>query len=87
MAVFDALPSGAGRLAVAGVTATELAREYRAAAGSIDPLLDAPTARVLDVVVADLEAAPNAADDLADDERGALDALHAAVPYLTLEVV
>ena len=69
LAVFDTLPSGPGRLAVAGVAAAELAHEYRAVAGSIDPLLDAPTARVLDVVIADLEAVPTAAGELADDER------------------
>ena len=87
LAVFDTLPSGPGRLAVAGVAAAELAHEYRAVAGSIDPLLDAPTARVLDVVIADLEAVPTAAGELADDEHAALDALQAAAPYLTLGVV
>ena len=87
LVAFDALPSGPGRPAVAGVAAAELAREYRVVAGSIDPLLDAPTAHALDVVIADLEAAPTAAGELADDEHAALDVLHAVAPYLALGVV
>ena len=86
LAVFDALPTGPGRLAAAAVAAAELERHYRAVADSIDPLLDAPTARVLELVIADLTAAPTPTGELADDERAALEALHAAAPLLTLEV-
>lgn len=86
LGTFDALPSGPGRLAVAGVAAAELVRDYRVVTDSIDPLLDAPTARVLELVIADLEAAPTPTGELADDERAALEALHAAAPFLTLGV-
>jgi hypothetical protein len=86
LAMFDALPSGSGRLAVADVAATELAREYRTALAAIDPLLDAPTARVLALVVADLEAAQGTAGELTDDERAALDELRAAAPFPSLVV-
>jgi len=86
LATFDALPSGPGRLAVAGVVAPELARQYRAVSDAIDPMIDAPTHRVLELVIGDLEAPPTPTGDLTDDERAALDALHAAAPVLTLGV-
>ena len=75
------LPSGPGRLAVADVAAAELTREYRAALEAVDPLLDAPTVRVLSLVVADLDAAPGVTSGLSDDETAALDALRAATPF------
>ena len=86
LAAFDALPSGPGRLAAAGVAAAELARHYRVVTDSIDPLLDAPTARVLELVIADLETAPTPTGELDDDEQAALEALQAAVPFLTVGV-
>ena len=79
--VFDALPSGPGRLAVADLAATGLGRAYRTALAPIDPLLDAPTARLLMLVVADLEVGPTPSSGLTDDERIALDALDAAAPF------
>jgi hypothetical protein len=86
LAVFDALTSGPGRLAVTDHVAAELARDYRAALASIDPLLDAPTASVLTLVLADLDAVSHTSDGLVDDERQALDALFAAAPFPTLGV-
>jgi hypothetical protein len=78
LATFDALESGAGRLAVVDHAAVELAREYRAALTTIDPLLDAPTVRVLTLVLADLGAPPRTVDALTDDELVALEALRSA---------
>jgi hypothetical protein len=86
LAAFDVLPVGPGRLAVVGFAAAELAREYRAVLTTIDPLLDAPTAGVLTLVLADLDAVTHTSDNLADDERLALDALLAAAPFPTREV-
>jgi hypothetical protein len=86
LAMFDALSSGAGRLAVADFVVTELAREYRAALATIDPLLDAPTAEVLTQIFADLDAVSRTPPGLADDERLALDALCDASPFPTLGV-
>jgi hypothetical protein len=85
LAMFDALRSGPGRLAVADFVASALAREYRSALAAIDPLLDAPTARVLTLVLTDLEIPERAAGGLTDDERLALEALQGA-PFPTLEV-
>jgi hypothetical protein len=78
LATFDALPSGAGRLAVADHVTTELAREYQAALTAIDPLLDAPTARVLALVLADPDAPQRTVGPLSDPEQLALDALQSA---------
>ena len=64
----------------------ELAHEYQAALTAIDPQLDAPTARVLALVLADLDAPQHMVGSLTDDERVALEALHAAAPLLTLGV-
>ncbi len=85
--MFDALPSGPGRLAVAGVAAAELAREYRAVADSIDPLLDAPTARVLELVIADLEAVADTQPASSPTTNGPHSMrCSAAAPFLTLGV-
>lgn len=78
LATFDALPSGAGRMAVADYVTTELAREYQAILAAIDPLLDAPTARVLALVLADLDVAQPRVGPLADAEQLALEALQSA---------
>ena len=86
LAMFDALPSGPGRLAVAGIAVTELARHYGDARATIDPLLDAPTSRVLALVLADLEPTPIATSELDDGERVALDALRDASPFQVLGV-
>jgi hypothetical protein len=86
LAMFDALPSGAGRLAVADFVVTELAREYRAALATIDPLLDVPTAEVLTRVLADLHVPQRTVGPLTDHEQLALDALLAAGPLPTLGV-
>jgi hypothetical protein len=86
LAVFDTLAAGPGRLAVVGYAAAELAREYRATLAATDPLLDAPTAGVLTVVLADLDTVSHTSDGLVDDELQALDALYAAAPFPTLGV-
>jgi hypothetical protein len=89
LAMFDALPAGPGRLAAVDLAATALEREYRNVQAAIDPLLDAPTARVLELVVADLEPAPHTertTGDLTDDERVALNALRDAAPFPALGV-
>jgi len=86
LAVFDALPAGSGRLAVTSHAAAELAREYRAVLATIDPLLDAPTVRVLTVVLADLDMVTPTSHKLSDDERQALDALFVEEPFPTLGV-
>ncbi|MGH9135105.1 MAG: hypothetical protein ACRDZZ_14300 [Ilumatobacteraceae bacterium] len=86
LAAFDAMPSGPGRLALAEVAAAELALAYEALRATIDPRLDAPTAGVLDTVLASLGATPPAPGVLTDDERAALDAFRAAAPIPTLEV-
>jgi hypothetical protein len=57
---------------------TELAREYQAALTAIDPLLDAPTARVLALVLADPDAPQRTVGPLSDPEQLALDALQSA---------
>ena len=81
-----ALAAGPGRLAVVDHAAAELAREYRTALATIDPLLDAPTAEVLTQILADLDALSRPPPALADDERLALEALLAAAPFSTLGV-
>ena len=86
LAAFDPRAAGPGRVAVADHAAAELAREYRAAVTTIDPLLDAPTAEVLTLVLADLDVVSRPPAGLADDERQALDALLAAAPFPTLGV-
>jgi hypothetical protein len=86
LAAFDALASGPGRLAVVDHAAAELAREYRAALATIDPLLDAPTAEVLTQILADLDAVSRTPPGLDDGERVALDALRDASPFPTLGV-
>jgi hypothetical protein len=86
LAMFDALPSGPGRLAVTDYVTTELGRVYRTALAANDPLLDAPTARVLTLILADLDTAPSTSDALDSDERPALEALRTAAPFPTLGV-
>jgi hypothetical protein len=86
LAAFDPLRAGPGRLAVVDHAATELAREYRTALDAIDPLLDAPTIRVLTLVLGDLDVAAGAAGELDSDERAALDGLRAAAPFPALVV-
>jgi hypothetical protein len=86
LATFDALPSGPGRLAVTDYVTTELGREYRTALAANDPLVDAPTTRVLTLILADLDTAPSTTDALDSDERRALVALRTAAPFPTLGV-
>ena len=78
LAMFDALPSGAGRLAAADYVTTELTREYQAALTAIDPLIDAPTARVLALVLADLDPPQRTVGPVNDHEQLALEALQSA---------
>ena len=78
LAMFDALPSGAARLAVVDHAAAELAREYRSARAAIEPRLDAPTARVLALVLADLGPPQLTVGPATDHERLALEALQSA---------
>ncbi len=86
LAVFDALASGPGRLALVEVAATELERAYRTALAAIDPQLDAPTTRVITLVLADLDVAAGTTGGLDGDERDALDALRASAPFPALLV-
>jgi hypothetical protein len=86
LAVFDALSTGPGRLAVVEVAATALERAYRTALAANDPQLDAPTARVITLVLADLDVAAGTTGELDDDEQDALDALRAAAPFPALMV-
>ena len=86
LAVFDTLSTGPGRLAVVEVAATELESAYRTALAAIDPQLDAPTARVITLVLADLDVAAGTTGELEGDERDALDALRASAPFPALTV-
>lgn len=79
LAVFDTWPSGGARLAVIDVVESVLARGYRSALAGIDPLLDAPTARLLTLVVTDLESAPSTPGEHTAEERLALESLGDAV--------
>jgi hypothetical protein len=77
LAAFDALESGAGRLVAIDTVSGEMSRQHRALLDAIDPSLDAPTARVLTLILADLDAT-RPTGELTEPEAAAVRALEAA---------
>jgi hypothetical protein len=86
LAAFDDPTWAQARVALAALVADRLRERYAQARATIDPLLDAPTARVLDLVVNDPAPAATTGSTLSDDERAALERFERVAPIPDLEV-